>query len=77
MRHGAEAAFRDFLSSSDMDADTLRSVHDSVGHPAVRAALLDRINDLDLPCKNEGSADVNGEDGSCLRCGAIQGEACL
>jgi hypothetical protein len=28
-----------------------------------------------LPCKNMGFAEVDG-DGSCLRCGAAQGESC-
>lgn len=35
-----------------------------------------RKHRLAQPCKNQGSAEVNGGDGSCLRCGADQGEAC-
>jgi hypothetical protein len=31
---------------------------------------------LAKPCKNEGAAEVHPIDGSCLRCGADQGEAC-
>lgn len=29
-----------------------------------------------MSCKNKGNAEVHGETGHCLRCGADQGEAC-
>lgn len=29
-----------------------------------------------MPCKNKGGAEVHGETGHCLRCGADQGEGC-
>lgn len=36
---------------------------------------VDRQRRKKEPCKNEGNAEV-ASDGSCLRCGADQGEAC-
>lgn len=32
--------------------------------------------DPSMPCKNKGGAEVHGETGHCLRCGADQGEGC-